>query len=340
MKKRAIYLALIFHILPVSQKLYSQSGTFVDDEGVMRWQETYEVVCAFGTNYSIMFAYWDWRSPIGVDYKKAIDEDVYHMARLGLDGYRIHVWPSMISDTLGDLIYNQHFQLFDYLLFKLKERGILAYITPMYLTGDTKGFPRKYGGKTGCLADTAAFPVQANYLAQFVSHVNPYTGVAYKDDPDIIAFEIVNEPAHWQRPDLVTGYIDLMYDAIRATGCKKPLMYNMTTCADFIDQVLASKADGGSFQWYPSGLTANHDQKGNMLPNVDKYYIPFIDKLKSSKRPIFGYEFSPSDIGVSSHLYPAMARSFREAGFQFMAHFAYDPMHAAYCKRGIQDPLP
>lgn len=331
MANRIILLILWFLGFHTAREVSGQGSPFVDDQGIMRWGTTGDEVCAFGTNYSIPFAYWDWRAPIGVDYEQAIDEDVYHMARLGLDGYRIHVWPSMISDTLGNLIYNRHFQLFDYLLYRLKERGILAYITPMYLSGGTQGFPYKYGMKTGCLSDTAAFAPQANYLAQFVSHVNPYTGIAYKDDPDILAFEIVNEPGHWKRPDLTTGYINMMYDTIRATGCIKPIMYNMTTSAEFIDQILASKVEGGSFQWYPSGLTANHDQKGNMLPNVDKYHIPFIDKLKGTNRPIFGYEFSPSDIGASSHLYPAMARSFREAGFQFMAHFAYDPMHAAYC---------
>lgn len=307
------------------------NDAYIDEAGIMRWGGTDEELCAFGTNYSIPFAYWDAREPIGADYEKAIEEDVYHMARMGLDGYRIHVWESYISDTLGNLVYNRHFQLFDYLLYHLKKRGIKAYITPMYLSGGKSGFTYKYGYRAGCLTDTAAYPAQENYLARFVSHINPYTGIAYKDDPDIIAFEIVNEPGHWKRPDLVVPYIDRMYDAIRATGCKKPIMYNMTTSAVFIDSILESKADGGSFQWYPSGLTANHDQKGNMLPNVDRYAIPFAEKLNDPKRPKFAYEFSPSDIGASASMYPAMARGFREAGFQFAAHFAYDPMHAAYC---------
>ena len=119
-----------------------------------------------------------------------------------------------------------------------------------------------------------------------------------------------------------------MYDAIRSTGCDKPLLYNMTTSVSFIDDVLASKVNGGSFQWYPTGLTANHEQKGNLLPNVDKYLVPFNKQLKETKRPKFVYEFSPADT-KGAYMYPAMARSFREAGFQFAAHFAYDPLHAA-----------
>ncbi len=291
------------------------SSTFVDNLGVMRWTETKAEVCAFGTNYAIPFSYWDSRAPIGADQRKAIDEDVYHIARLGLDGYRIHVWNSYISDKAGNLVYNEHFELFDYLLFKLKQRRIKLFITPQ---------------KSISVTDPSLWSAHANYLTQFVFHVNPYTGIAYKDDPDILGFEIINEPHHFKAPDLVTDYINQMVEAIKNTGCEKPLFYNMTTCAQQIDQVLPSKVDGGTFQWYPTGLTSNHDQKGNLLPNVDQYHIPFADRLEGH-RPKFVYEFSPSDVGDSAVMYPAMARSFREAGFQFAAHFAYDPMHAAYC---------
>ncbi|MRT93007.1 membrane or secreted protein [Ancylomarina sp. 16SWW S1-10-2] len=294
----------------------NQATTYVDAKGMMRYTKTNEEICAFAINYAVPFSYWDWRAPIGADYEKAIDEDVYHIARLGVDAYRIHIWNKDISDDAGNLVYNKHFRLFDYLLFKLKERNIKIFITPMYSANVT---------------DTTQWAAQQNYLSQLVSHVNPYTGLAYKDDSDIIAMAIANEPRHWKAPELVTPYINTMVKAMREGGFKNPIFYNMTTTSSCIDAVLASNIQGGTFQWYPSGLTANHNQKGNFLPNVDKYYIPFKDKLKASKKAKFVYEFSPADIGASSHIYPAMARSFREAGFQFAAYFAYDPMHAAYC---------
>ncbi|WP_111708884.1 glycoside hydrolase 5 family protein [Lutibacter citreus] len=325
-------IVLILFAFIFSMESFGQSSTYIDDNGIMRWSKNKEEVCVFGTNYSVPFAYWNQRAPlIGDNHKKAIDEDVYHMARLGIDGFRIHVMESFIVDEKGNLIYNQHFELFDYLLFKLKERGIKMYITPMYLGGggNTNSFTAKYGMGVGCLSNEKAFPAQENYLKQFVSHINPLTGIAYKDDPDIIAFEIVNEPKHWKEPKLIKKYIGKMYKAIRSTGCDKPLMYNMTTCSDFIDDVLDTKIDGGSFQWYPTGLTSNHEQKGNLLPNVDQYIVPFQDKLTESKRPKFVYEFSPSDT-KGAYMYPAMARSFREAGFQFVAHFSYDALHAAH----------
>ena len=44
----------------------------------------------------------------GVDRKTAIDRDVYHMARLGLNAYRIHIWDVEISDAEGNLLENEH----------------------------------------------------------------------------------------------------------------------------------------------------------------------------------------------------------------------------------------
>lgn len=310
----------------------TQTSTFVDEQGILRWTETSEEVCAFGVNYSEPFSSWRQHEELGVLHEKAIDADVFHLARMGLDGYRIHVWETYISDYEGNLLFNKHLQLFDYLLYKLKERNIKIFITPMnYYEGSPSGFIHKYGGKKGCLTDTASFPAQKNFLTQFVSHVNPYTGIACKDDPDIIAFEINNEPFnHGDRPDLTTTYINRMLDAIRGTGCEKPIFYNLTHNIDQIDNYCAADIQGGTFQWYPTGLVANHDQKGNILPNVDQYPIPFANHPRFKHMAKAVYELSPADVGRSSHLYPVMARSFREAGVQFAAQFAYDPMYVAY----------
>ncbi len=40
------------------------------------------------------------------------------------------------------------------------------------------------------------------------------------------------------------------------------------------------------------------------------------------------YEFDPADI-TYSYMYPAMARTFRTAGFQWITQFAYDPIDIA-----------
>jgi hypothetical protein len=310
-------------------------STFVDENGIMRWTKSREEIKQFGVNYTTPFAHaFRAQEKLGVTWQKAIDADVYHFARLGLDAYRIHVWDREISDAAGNLLVNDHVRALDYLLAKLKERGIKIILTPLQFGNAAypavgvplDGFSSKYG-KQGCLEDRTSWPLQERYLSQFLSHVNPYTGLAYKNDPDILAFEICNEPGHSEYA-LTLEYINRMVKAMRDTGCQKPVFYNMSHGLPVFQAYLDANVQGGTFQWYPSNLTANHEQWGNFLPYVDDYPIPFADNPKfKSKAKIF-YEFDSADIG-RSYLYPAMARTFRKTGAQFATQFAYDPMYIA-----------
>lgn len=64
---------------------------------------------------------------------------------------------------------------------------------------------------------------QETYLHGLVKHVNPYTGLAYKDDPSIVGFEINNEPCHSGTKEEVKVYINRMLKAINKTGNRKPV---------------------------------------------------------------------------------------------------------------------
>lgn len=86
----------------------------------------------FGVNYTTPFAHaYRAHKALGVDIEKAIRQDVYHLARLGLDAFRVHVWDTEISDSVGNLLQNDHLKLFDYLLAELKKRNIKTIITPI-----------------------------------------------------------------------------------------------------------------------------------------------------------------------------------------------------------------
>ncbi len=115
-----LLLAVIFPYCAISQ-----AEIYVDQEGIMRWQKNKSEVKGFGVNYSAPFAH-SYRMAVkrGVPITKAIDEDFYHFTRLGFDAYRVHVWDTEISDTLGNLIENDHLRIFDYLVMQAKKRSI------------------------------------------------------------------------------------------------------------------------------------------------------------------------------------------------------------------------
>lgn len=306
---------------------------YVDKKGIIRSRSDNAEIYGFGVNYTLPFAH-EYRMAIktGQSPENFIREDVYHMARLDLDLYRVHVWDTEISDTLGNLIENEHLRLFDFAINEMKQRGIRFVITPIAFWGNgwpeedekTPGFSHLYG-KAACLTNPAAIAAQANYLEQFLNHVNPYTGLSYKNDPSVIAFEISNEPHHNETSEKETAYINTMVKAMRKTGCGKPVFYNMSHSIHLAGAYMKANIQGGTFQWYPTGLVASHQINGNFLPHVSDYAIPFGDDPAFGKMAKIVYEFDPADAS-GNYMYPAMALTFRRTGMQLAAHFAYDAM--------------
>jgi len=337
-------LVLLLSLLAASAYGQGRNSVYIDKKGTMRFTSNKKEALFFGVNYTVPFAY-GYRShlKLGVDLEEAIDADVYHMKRLGLNAFRVHVWDVEISDSLGNLLDNEHLRLFDYLLSRLKDAGIYTVVTPIAFWGNgyperdekTPGFSTVYG-KGPSVVKEEAIRAQENYLKQFFNHVNPYTKLRYGTDTSIIAAEINNEPHHSGPPSRTTEYINRLAAAIRGTGWTKPVFYNISESPSYARAVAAAKVDGHSFQWYPTGLVKGHELRGNYLPHVDQYRIPFTDSLPVvGKRAKMVYEFDAGDV-LQPIMYPAMARSFRRTGFQWATQFAYDPMYTAYANTEYQ----
>lgn len=316
---------------------------YVDKAGTIRYTKTNGEAAFYGVNYCLPFAY-GYRAVKALNIKPetAIDQDVYHIARMGADAFRVHMWDTEISDSLGNLLNNEHLRLFDYLLAQLKKRNIKAIITPIAYWGNgypewdehTPGFSRVYG-KGQANVNENAIKAQEEYIRQLFRHVNPYTKSTYADDEAVIAVELNNEPSHSGPKPKVTEYVNRVNAALRSTGWDKPIFYNISQNPWYADAVAKSDVNGYSFQWYPLGLVAGRTMEGNSLLHVDTYQIPFdtIPEFKNKARLV--YEFDAGDV-YASYMYPAMARSFRGAGFQWATQFAYDPMATAYANTEYQ----
>ena len=313
------------------------AGVYVDKQGVMRDAASRDEVAYYGVNYTLPFAHaYRAVKALGIEPKDAIDRDVYHIARLGLNAYRIHIWDVEITDAHGNLIENEHLDLLDYLISRLEERGISVILTAQTNFGN--GYPERnqptggysYNYEKCRMHDTEeCIKAQEHYAESLVQHKNPYTGLTYAADNSIIALEINNEPCHSGTPEAATAYINRMVKAARKGGFKKPLLYNVShNLLNHTAAFFKANIQGTTYQWYPTGLVSGHTRHGNFLPNVEEYNIPFSGVKGFDKMARVVYEFDPGDI-IDTYLYPAVARTFRTAGFQWITQFAYDPIDIA-----------
>ena len=315
----------------------------VDKNGVMRRSDNGAEVSFYGANYTVPFAHaYRALESLGIDHKRAIDRDVYHFSRLGLDAFRIHVWDVEIADAQGNIIENEHLDLLDYLIYKMEERGISVVLTAQTNFGN--GYPEKNVDtgaftydfpKCGIHDDPQAIAIQERYLKAFAGHKNRYTGKTYAGDDRIIAIEINNEPCHNGDARAAKDYVNRMVKALRSGGFKKPIFYNVSHNMHCTEGLFEADIQGTTYQWYPMGLVAGHERKGNYLPYVETYNIPFADVKNFDKRARMIYEFDPAD-NLYTFLYPAAVRTFRKAGFQWITQFAYDPTDMAWSNTEYQ----
>ncbi len=318
---------------------------YQDKSGVVRWKSDKSEVALFGANYCLPSA-CDYRAAgmLGGDRKEMIRNDLTHFSRMGWDGLRLSFWGDWEnSDVQGNLIENEHLDLLDYLIAEATSRGIMMLLSPIvtydanwpdrYGDKDMPGFSAHYR-KDELITNPEAVGAQKNYFSQLLNHTNPYTGRKLKDEHNILFIEIINEPPQLvDRPAETVSYINVMCDAIRATGCQKLLYYNISQDFRIAPMVARSKVDGGTYAWYPTQLNIGYTLQGNILPYVADYSA--IRDVSIGKRSKLVYEFDVPDV-TGSHLYPAMVREFRKGGVQFATQFSYDMLLTASRNLGWQ----
>lgn len=294
------------------------------DDGVLRWRDSGEEVALFGVNYyPAFYAEYQELKARGLDIRAELESDLDQFVRLGFDLIRVHCFDREFSTPEGGLVQNEHLAVMDHLIAEAKARGIYMMLTPIAwwpTPGDEGGFS-SHIPMAEMVANPATWPVQQRFLAEFAEHVNPETGLAYKDDPAVVAFETINEPIPPPgTPDsVITEYINAHVAAIRGTGCTKPIFFN--GWGGRLAAVAASEANGCTFGWYPTGLQSGASLLDDCLSAVDRLDYAHDPVLEGLAKAV--YEFDCADV-ASGVLYPAMARSFRSAGIQMAAQFQYD----------------
>lgn len=300
----------------------------VDSGGVMRWAETGDEVAVFGVNYYTPFAL-DYRvlGERGFDRRETIRRDVAHFRRLGLTAMRLHCFDREISDRDGALVDNDHLDLLDFLIAECASNGMYTVLTPLAAWGggewtrNTSGFATDVP-MSFLTSDRSLWKVAARYEEEFARHVNRYTGLRYADDPAVLCFELINEPAYTNKTPAaeVAEFANVLLDGIRRSGTKKPVLYSATwnnrnACIPYL------RTDGVTGVYYATGLRANGALQGLQLGRVRESSLKGEPRLSKMAKVV--YEFDAADT-VGAYMYPAMAAVFRAEGVQSATQFQYD----------------
>jgi|GEM_PF-3327556 len=129
------------------------------------------------------------------------------MAKFGVNMVRTHhadaYWsnPNLFDESYGD---TQHFDAdaldrFDYFIYCLEQNGIYIYLDQLvhrqFTTGDgvVNADLLPPAAKPYTLFDPVLIALQKQFSHDLWTHVNPYTGLAYVDDPGIALMDFTNE---------------------------------------------------------------------------------------------------------------------------------------------------
>lgn len=133
------------------------------------------------------------------------------MAKFGINLVRLHqtdaeyAAPNIFQFTKGRFIENtrsfdpESMERMDYLIHCFRKEGIYIYMDFLtarsYREGDGVVNSHKLysAGRPYLMTDRRLIELQKEFNQHLMEHKNPYTGLAYKDDPAIVMIDIVNE---------------------------------------------------------------------------------------------------------------------------------------------------
>jgi len=197
----------------------------------------------------------------------------------------------------------------DYLISCLKEAGIYIYLDMItyrkFKEGDGVPFHEQLmdAGKPWSMVDKRMIELQKEYCTQLWTHVNPYTGLAYKDDPAFVLTEIANEH-------------DLFQDSPMKKREYQAVSYYIDNFRHMFRDWLAEK--GIDFDWKNCDLYCTDMPMIQFKMDItEKYYQEMYEHLRAIgvKIPIAGTNWSRCDGFIKTH---------EQMDFTDSHHYFYD----------------
>jgi hypothetical protein len=159
--------------------------------------------------WGVHFTDWS-RGSVEIPPKEDMPMWAGTLARFGVNIVRLHFLdlpsPRGIIDSTKDDSRSfdpQQLDRLDFEIAELKKRGIYVDLNlnvgRSYKAGDgVQDYNRIQWGKGLTLYDKRLIELEKEYAHNLLTHVNPYTGVEYRNEPAIAIVEIVNENAIYQ----------------------------------------------------------------------------------------------------------------------------------------------
>jgi len=178
---------------------------------------------------------------------------------------------------------------FDYLLYCLKREGIYVYLDQLVHRKFKKGDgvdaadELDYAAKPYSNFDPRLIELQKKYSHDLWTHVNPYTGLAYKDDPSIVLMEFANENDLFTQRVTLEPYRSRLEERYRAWAKE----HNVEVGAELVD------------------FTSSTEPILRFLHEVQRaYYLEMTEYLRSIgvKTPMTGSNWSRNLAMLSSLL--------------------------------------
>ena len=179
------------------------------------------------------------------DYAKKLAR---RLAKFGLNIVRFHQLdadfntPNIFQSVKGPLrTSSQSFDpesmdRLDFFVYCLKQEGIYVYLDLLTYRrfksddGVVHATMQNDAGKPYCIFNRRMIELQKQYAHDLYNHVNPYTGVAYKDEPAIVMSEIANECDLFSRPIILEPYVTEFKDLFRAWLQENNIDFDVETC--------------------------------------------------------------------------------------------------------------
>jgi hypothetical protein len=163
--------------------------------------------------------------------KAEADSFALRLSKMGCNLLRLHHMdaPWSIPNIFGNAentrrLSGKQLDKVDYLIAVLKKRGIYVFLDLLvhreFKESDgVMNKPPDLGGKQVAYFDDKLIELQKEYIEQLLTHKNPYTGLAYKDEPAIVGSEFINESSaflHFDGDILTPAYKALLLEKFNA----------------------------------------------------------------------------------------------------------------------------